>query len=99
MGKDLVLFLFVATLVALVYRDCRRVATAEETDQGFWADKIHVEAPLTAEQMEELDDLAAMEDMDPEHIAAGIEWASCHATWLQKPDDEIERLRDEWMAA
>jgi hypothetical protein len=52
---------------------------------------IEVVEPLSQEQMDELDDFMLFEEQaeDPAWVAAGIEWAELHATWKQKPDDEL----------
>src|SRR5688572_1394030 len=48
---------------------------------------VEVAEPLSQEEMDELDDFMLFEDLaeDPAWVQAGIEWASCHATWRQKP--------------
>jgi hypothetical protein len=52
----------------------------------------HYTFPLSEEEHEELEDWAVMVDMseDEQWIEDGIEWLSLHATWAQKPGDELE---------
>jgi hypothetical protein len=69
----------------------KRWVTADEDAHDCLLKDIEVAEPLSQEQMDELDDFMLFEEQaeDPAWVAAGLEWAELHATWKQKPDDEL----------
>jgi hypothetical protein len=99
--KIALLIFFVLAFAAMLVKDYleqRRMRMRENravrlTDEGHerLLKDIEVAEPLSKEQMDELDDFMLFEEQaeDPAWVAAGIEWAELHATWKQKPDDEL----------
>lgn len=79
--KDLLLFFFLAALVALLWRDCRRAARASG-DERLIRD-IQVMEPLSKEQMDELDRYVLMEELaeDPGLREEGFRELELYSYW------------------